>query len=680
MREMRSSRHPGWTGFVLPLALLVSPAGAATFVVNSAGDEADINPLDNLCQTFLGTCTLRAAIQQTNATPGADVIQFNVPGTGVHTIQPGTALPTITEAVSIDGYSQPGASPNTLAVGSNALLLIEIDGSLLGNGSGGAGLDITGGGSAVRGLVIHHFRIGSAIRLSSNGNNVVAGNFIGTDPTGSTAALNGSFPVGIGVTSDNNLIGGTAPADRNLVAGMYFFGYPGGSGKGIDLAGNGNVVRGNLIGTNAAATASLQNYDGIFVSSGMHTIGGAMPGAGNVISGNFRWGITLLPAPVGKQTTIQGNFIGTDGTGTAALPNGPGDLYGGGGIGGGGIIGGATMPGSSCVAPCNLISGNSRGGLQVGFPSTILGNFIGTDVTGIAPIPNQLGIDVGNVSGGPTTIGQFAPGAGNVIAFNQGNGVQVAGSTPTLIQGNSIFSNGGLGIDLGVDGVTPSGLPVLSSLTITAGAARIQGTLDATPSTQYRIDFYRNDGCDPSGYGEGKTEAEFDLVTTDGFGHATIDVVLGVPVAATQTITATATDPSGSTSEFSNCVAPVTKLYTVSPCRLADTRNPAGPYGAPALSANVDRSFVITNLCGIPTTAQAVSFNFTITQPTDPGDLRVFPGGGTRPLVSTLNWRSGQTRANNAVVALGTAGDITVHPDQAGGTVQFIIDVNGYFQ
>ena len=120
--------------------------------------------------------------------------------------------------------------------------------------------------------------------------------------------------------------------------------------------------------------------------------------------------------------------------------------------------------------------------------------------------------------------------------------------------------------------------------------------------------------------------------------------------------------------------------FAVSPCRLADTRGAAGPYGGPALAANADRTFVAGGHCGIPADAVAVAFNFTITQPADAGDLRVFPAGAGLPLVSTLNWRFGQTRANNAVVGLGAAGDVTVHPDQASGTVDLVIDVNGYFR
>jgi virginiamycin B lyase len=120
--------------------------------------------------------------------------------------------------------------------------------------------------------------------------------------------------------------------------------------------------------------------------------------------------------------------------------------------------------------------------------------------------------------------------------------------------------------------------------------------------------------------------------------------------------------------------------YTVTPCRVADTRGPTGAYGAPSLAASADRTFVVAGQCAIPAGAAAVSFNFTITQPTAAGDLRTVPGGGTLPLVSTMNWRPAQTRANNAITPLGLSGDITVHVDQASGTVDFIIDVNGYFR
>jgi Metallo-peptidase family M12 len=126
--------------------------------------------------------------------------------------------------------------------------------------------------------------------------------------------------------------------------------------------------------------------------------------------------------------------------------------------------------------------------------------------------------------------------------------------------------------------------------------------------------------------------------------------------------------------------AAATSFYTVAPCRLADTRNPAGPYGAPALAAGTDRIFIVGGRCGIPSTAKALSFNVTATQATAEGDLRLYAGGGTRPHASAINYSAGQTRANNGFAPLGSSGDLAVRCDQNSGAVNVIIDVNGYFQ
>ena len=126
--------------------------------------------------------------------------------------------------------------------------------------------------------------------------------------------------------------------------------------------------------------------------------------------------------------------------------------------------------------------------------------------------------------------------------------------------------------------------------------------------------------------------------------------------------------------------APPTSYFSVAPCRVADTRSAAGPYGGPALAANADRTFVVAGQCSIPVDAASVAFNFTVTGAASAGDLRTVPAGIALPLVSTLNWAAGQTRANNAVVSLGAGGAIVVHPDQASGTVHLIVDVNGYFK
>jgi photosystem II stability/assembly factor-like uncharacterized protein len=122
-------------------------------------------------------------------------------------------------------------------------------------------------------------------------------------------------------------------------------------------------------------------------------------------------------------------------------------------------------------------------------------------------------------------------------------------------------------------------------------------------------------------------------------------------------------------------------FYTVPPCRVADTRDPPGPWGSPSLVAGSDRSFALAGQCGIPPDAAAVSLNLTVVEPTDgPGHLTIYPRGAPLPVVSTINYRAGQIRANNVIVSLDSAGDISVHCGQGSGTADMVIDVNGYFK
>jgi hypothetical protein len=121
-------------------------------------------------------------------------------------------------------------------------------------------------------------------------------------------------------------------------------------------------------------------------------------------------------------------------------------------------------------------------------------------------------------------------------------------------------------------------------------------------------------------------------------------------------------------------------FYTVTPCRLLDTRGPAGPYGAPALPAGGDRTFVLAGRCGIPSSATAVATNVTVTSATTAGFLTLFPDGATAPLASSVNFHAGQTRANNAIFALSTTGGVTIHAGLGSGNVEAILDVTGYFQ
>jgi hypothetical protein len=146
---------------------------------------------------------------------------------------------------------------------------------------------------------------------------------------------------------------------------------------------------------------------------------------------------------------------------------------------------------------------------------------------------------------------------------------------------------------------------------------------------------------------------------------------------ATRTFTFTATATQTPTPTATSTAAPALAYHTVTPCRSIDTRGAAGP----ELSGETDRVFVIVGSCGVPSGAQAVSLNITVTQPTAAGDLRLYPAGTPLSFASTINYGAGQTRANNAVATLGPSGDLAVRCDQpAGSTVHVILDVNGYFQ
>ena len=184
------------------------------------------------------------------------------------------ALPAITEPVTVDGYTQPGAKPNTKAVGNDAVLKIELNGA--GAGAGAEGLEITGtsGNSVIKGLAINRFG-GAGIAINGDtSNNRIEGNFIGTNPTG--AVDNGNLSDGVAIvnSASQNVVGGTTPATRNVLSGN------GDSGVFVSDA-NGNRVEGNYIGTDKSGTKKLGNVDsGVKLDNAIGTtIGGTTSGA-----------------------------------------------------------------------------------------------------------------------------------------------------------------------------------------------------------------------------------------------------------------------------------------------------------------------------------------------------------------------------------------------------------------
>ena len=511
-----------------------------------------------------GLITLREAITSANDNAnvnadvaavgayGSDTIRFNVPGAGVHTISPASPLPVITEAVTIDGYTQPGTSANTNTVGRglNSVLLIELNGISAGPNADGLAAGTGSSNSTFRGLVINRFT-GKGIRIvdnSGSSDNIIEGNLIGTDVSGTVDLGNGTGGVLVGARTLRNRIGGTSPGSRNVISGN--------NGTGIQIKGGATSTRvqGNLIGTNRSGTQDLGNSDvGVsFGDSGVGgsadlVVGGTTPGAGNVISGNDGWGVHFS-GTLGTNF-IQGNYIGTDVTGTLAIGNGTVFDH----TGGIGLEGGNTTIGGTSPLARNVISGNKGPGILTSGagsfsagPSLVLGNFIGTQADGKSPLGNgSHGFENGRIAGGQ--VGGTTAGDGNIIAFNGGAGILLDGSLAVL--GNSIFSN--------VRGIRRQffqAAPVLTSVLSTDRHSRIEGTLHSTANTSFRIEFFNNVAQVPPGLEEGQTFIGATTATTNAAGDATFAANLPFGLAFGQFITATATGSGANTSgtsEFS---------------------------------------------------------------------------------------------------------------------------------
>jgi hypothetical protein len=568
-----------------------------------------------------GYGSLRDALNQINAdtshslypnpsNPGVDEIDFAITAasdtgggynsvTGIATIAPLSALPPIANAVLIDGYTQTGASPNTLfgvqipspgsppttqPQGDNAALKIQLDLSAV--SASAYGLYVAASNTTIRGLVVNDLNDAANIYngtfaiFLNGGNDQIQGCFLGTNVSGATTVGGGSGTTGIMVPPAGGIIGGTTPDARNIIAGF---------GTGIWLNGGAgpgpaNLIEGNFIGTDASGTRALGNFQGISVhgaiivddlvsgnqtgfgidssgvaegnligtdvtgtralgngtgiyAGGPSQIGGnsiTEPTARNIISGN---GVGIFDQS-GGAAVVEGNYIGTDVTGTTALVSpasaGIGVLF---------WVGNDTL-GGTAPGDGNVISGNDLGVRIHGDNDNVQGNFIGTDYTGTKPIGNVGGV-WGQDAGSNNIIGGTQPGAGNTIAYNN-VGVEFVNGDGNAVLGNSIFASGQLGIGLDF-GNNNQAAPVLTAAYAPSGATIVTGTITSTPSATFHLEFFANTADDP----EGRTFLGSATVTTDASGHGSFTAFLSALPAGQGLVTATATDPSGNTSEFS---------------------------------------------------------------------------------------------------------------------------------
>ncbi len=339
-----------------------------------------------------------------------DTIEFNIPGSGVEDIVVNGNFPLITVPMTIDGYSQPGAAPATDS--SKATILIELDGVVI---SGADGLDIGTNNVTVRGLSIVGFDTNGIDIDGAAGDDVIVGNYIGVLPDGVTADPN---TTGISIQhAPVSTIGGTTPADRNVISGNTE------AGLRVNVASDGDIIEGNYVGVDATGEAALPNMEiGISVYNAQNiTIGGTSSGARNVISGNSSDGLQFI-APNGgsvQNNVGQGNYVGLDAAGRGAVPNG------GVGIS---VLGGSTATqmtiGGTTPGEGNVVAGNGEEGILLGGASgnIVQGNFVGVNALGTAVVGNQIGISidsgVNNQIGGETPARATSLTAARIRASN----------------------------------------------------------------------------------------------------------------------------------------------------------------------------------------------------------------------------------------------------------------------
>lgn len=536
----------------LPLAAAVAALLALATGTARAGTTFTVTNVN-----YAGPGSLRQAILDANASPGKDTIAFDILPAAPQILFPADVLPAVTDPVRIDGSTQPGYQPGGPP-------MIDID-------SGGSpllyGLEITAGNSVVNALAIGGFQTG--ILLDGASKDTVTSSVIGANIPGTSANPNGT---GILIRNSYDTIGGTATGAGNLISGnsvdgVQIEGDPA-SGSGTPT---GNAIQGNLIGTTHDGTAALGNgYDGVEIDGGTKNIVGGplLLGAGNVISGNT--GGAGVEVFLGGGNEISSNLIGTSADGLSAIPNFYGVVLG---SSSGNLVGRSTGP-SFFRGGGNVISGNTGAAMVVKDDSgdLISGNVVGRTGDGSAPLGNVDGFQLGDDAN--LTVGTEKDP--NVIADNVFWGIEVYGSSAGVrISANSIYDNGldpshpldAIGIDLNRDGVTtndpgdsdtgPNGLqnfPVITSVSHQGGQVVVVGTLNSRPFGTYRLEFFANSACDPSGYGQGETYLGAKTAVADPFGNLTFSVHFPLnPSAPTPIVTATATDQSGNTSEFSAC-------------------------------------------------------------------------------------------------------------------------------
>jgi len=455
-----------------------------------SGTSAGIYTVTNTNDSGSGSFRQALTDALSNHSSGVETIQFNLPGSPPYTITPSSDLPDITVPMLIDGSSQPGFPGRPV---------IELAGTVA--GADVNGLVIAAGGCTVQGLAINRFG-GYGIFIEGDGGDVIQGNFIGTDVTGTTNLPNGQAAIGIFDCPDN-VIGGLSAGARNLLSGR--------NRSGIYITGNnaaGNQVLGNLIGTDATGLLALGSmFNGILISEApSNMIGGTVPAARNIISANNQSGVYITGAGA-FSNVVQGNFIGVDISGSHSLSNASDGvtLYGA----------SSNLIGGAIAGAQNVISGNGHYGVYVGGANAtanlVQGNFLGTDAAGTNALKNRFsGVGVENVSG--NVIGGNTPLARNLMSGNGQSGIRLFnGAFDNVVQGNYIGTDitGARALSNALDGVTIE----LAHANTIGGTASAAGNVI---SGNFMFGIYITNTASPGNVVQGN------LIGTDAAGHTAL--------------------------------------------------------------------------------------------------------------------------------------------------------------
>lgn len=521
------------------LAPAVAAAGQ-TFTVNTTSDLSDKSVGNGICATSAGTCSLRAALSESNRITGPNSIVFAIPGTGVHTIQLGSQLVINddTGGVTIDGYSQPGAQRNTASLASNAAIMIEIRG----NGTGTAlgtfdGIRVVSANNRFEGLAVYNAFDQIQLYGSGANKNTFAGNFIGTNAAATFSSIvgaSGGNGIHLEAGSHNNVFGTPALAERNVFAGAPY------AGIRIDHENSdANVVQNNIFGLTPNGLGKRPNgRSGIDIQWGAsnNIVGGLAANERNVFSGQSYTGVDLSHSKSTSGNQVVGNFIGT------------------------------TLAGNAVTSYTKTFYG-------ITFKDDILNNSVHDNVIGGATeypmwhkqnytgrndiYNNRIGIALDGTALPNAKYGMYMQGhdfsvRDNIFANNAQGGIFLTSnvSVNNRFTGNRFINNGGLAIDL-----APSGPTANDAGDADTGPNNLLNYPTLTKATSTSVSGTTCGGClvevyestaDAGNRGEGRRLVGSATASSNGSFSAAVTGVAGGMFVAAITI-----DSTGNTSEFS---------------------------------------------------------------------------------------------------------------------------------